>query len=338
MSKPKPKISISKIFKTIVLPRWKILSFGIVLIIITSLADLTIPLLIKPLIDEVIAQGDTDQLRNIVLFAVGSVIVSSGSAFLLTLLLSVEAQHLISVLRAQVQAHLLRLPLKFFDNNKTGALVNRIMNDVEGVRNLVGTGLVQLVGGTLKAIVCLVLLFSVNWQLTLYIIVPVIVFGFISMKAFSYIRPIFRERSVINAEVNGRLTETLGGVRVIKGFNAEPQEIKVFEKGVHKLFTNVKKSLVSTSILTNSGSLLLGFAAAAIIGIGGSMVIANPAAFSTGDLFSFTFLLALMIAPILQMSNIGTQLTEAFAGLDRTEELMNMEPEDDDSIRNNHHP
>ena len=333
MSKPKPKISISKIFKTIVLPRWKILSFGIVLIIITSLADLTIPLLIKPLIDEVIAQGDTDQLRNIVLFAVGSVIVSSGSAFLLTLLLSVEAQHLISVLRAQVQAHLLRLPLKFFDNNKTGALVNRIMNDVEGVRNLVGTGLVQLVGGTLKAIVCLVLLFSVNWQLTLYIIVPVIVFGFISMKAFSYIRPIFRERSVINAEVNGRLTETLGGVRVIKGFNAEPQEIKVFEKGVHKLFTNVKKSLVSTSILTNSGSLLLGFAAAAIIGIGGSMVIANPAAFSTGDLFSFTFLLALMIAPILQMSNIGTQLTEAFAGLDRTEELMNMEPEDDDSIR-----
>jgi subfamily B ATP-binding cassette protein MsbA len=157
------------------------------------------------------------------------------------------------------------------------------------------------------------------------------VFGFISMKAFAYIRPVFRERSIINAEVNGRLTETLGGIRVIKGFNAEPQEIKVFEKGVHRLFMNIKKSLVSTSLLTNSGSLLLGLAAAAIMGIGGSMVIDN--ALTTGDLFSFTFLLALMVAPILQMSNIGTQLTEAFAGLDRTEELMNMSPEDDGTIR-----
>jgi ABC-type multidrug transport system fused ATPase/permease subunit len=333
MSKPKPKVSLAKVFRTIVLPRWKIIMVGIVLIIVSSLSDLTIPLLIKPLIDEVFVKNDMDQLRNIVLFSVAAVIVSSGSSFLLTLLLSVEAQHLISVLRAQVQKHLLRLPLRFFDNNKTGALVSRIMNDVEGVRNLVGTGLVQLVGGTLKAIVCLVILFSINWQLTLYIIVPVIIFGFISMKAFAFIRPVFRERSVINAEVTGRLTETLGGIRVIKGFNAEPQEMKVFEKGVHKLFMNVKKSLVSTSLLTNSGSLLLGFAAAAIMGIGGSMVVKQGASFTQGDLFSFTFLLALMIAPILQMSNIGTQLTEAFAGLDRTEELMNMEQEDDGSLR-----
>lgn len=329
--KPKAKVSLAKVFKTIVLPRWKILSVGIFLIILTSLTDLTIPLLIKPLVDEVFMNGDLQKLRDIVIFSVLSVIVSSGSSFLLTLLLSVEAQHLISILRAQVQKHLLKLPLKFFDNNKTGALVSRIMNDVEGVRNLVGTGLVQLVGGSLKAAVVLGILIWMSWQLTLYIILPVIVFGFISMKAFAYIRPIFRERSVINAEVNGRLTETLGGIRVIKGFNAEEAEIKVFEKGVHKLFINIKKSLVSTSLLTNSGSLLLGLAAAAIMGIGGSMVVEND--LSAGELFSFTFLVALMVAPILQMSNIGTQLTEAFAGLDRTEELMNMEPEDDGTVR-----
>jgi ABC-type multidrug transport system fused ATPase/permease subunit len=331
MSKPKPKVSLRKVFKTIVLPRWKILSVGLFLIFVTSLTDLTIPLLIKPLVDDVFANGDLTQLRNIVIFSVLSVIVSSGSSFLLTQLLSVEAQHLISILRAQVQKHLLTLPLKFFDNNKTGALVSRIMNDVEGVRNLVGTGLVQLVGGSLKAIVCLAILLSISWTLTLYIIVPVIIFGIISMKAFAYIRPVFRERSVINAEVTGRLTETLGGIRVIKGFNAEHAEMKVFEKGVHKLFMNIKKSLVSTSLLTNSGSLLLGLAAAAIMGIGGSMVIDHG--LTAGELFSFTFLLALMVAPILQMSNIGTQLTEAFAGLDRTEELMNMEPEDDGTIR-----
>jgi ABC-type bacteriocin/lantibiotic exporter with double-glycine peptidase domain len=210
MSKPKPKVSLAKIFKTIVLPRWKILSVGLFLIIISSLTDLTIPLLIKPLIDDVLKNGDLTLLRNIVIFSVVSVIVSSGSSFVLTQLLSVEAQHLISILRAQVQKHLLTLPLKFFDNNKTGALVSRIMNDVEGVRNLVGTGLVQLVGGSLKAIVCLGILLYISWTLTLYIIVPVLIFGIISMKAFAYIRPVFRERSVINAEVTGRLTETLG--------------------------------------------------------------------------------------------------------------------------------
>lgn len=332
MSKPKPKkVSLAKVFKTIVLPRWKILSLGLFLIIISSLTDLTIPILIKPLVDDVLKNGDLTLLRNIVIFSVISVIISSGSAFVLTQLLSVEAQHLISILRAQVQKHLLTLPLKFFDNNKTGALVSRIMNDVEGVRNLVGTGLVQLVGGSLKAVVCLVILLYISWTLTLYIIVPVIIFGIISMKAFAYIRPVFRERSVINAEVTGRLTETLGGIRVIKGFNAEPSEMRVFEKGVHKLFMNIKKSLVSTSLLTNSGSLLLGLAAAAIMGIGGSMVVDHG--LTAGELFSFTFLLALMVAPILQMSNIGTQLTEAFAGLDRTEELMNMEPEDDGTVR-----
>jgi subfamily B ATP-binding cassette protein MsbA len=243
----------------------------------------------------------------------------------------VEAQHLISVLRAQVQKKVLSLPLKFFDNNKSGALVSRIMNDVEGVRNLVGTGLVQLIGGTLTSVIALVLLVKISPMMTVYVLVPVIIFGFIALKAFAYIRPIFRERSVINAEVTGRLTETLSGVRVIKGFNAEEQEVKIFENGVDRLFRNIKKSLVSTSIVTSSGSLLLGLASAGIMGIGGYFTINND--LTMGELLSFTLFLGFLIAPIIQMSNIGTQLTEAFAGLDRTEELMNMEPEDDGSVR-----
>jgi subfamily B ATP-binding cassette protein MsbA len=245
--------------------------------------------------------------------------------------LSVEAQHLISVLRVKVQKQILRLPTRFFDNTKSGALVSRIMNDVEGVRNLVGTGLVQLVGGVLTSVICLVLLIRISPLMTLYVLVPVLIFGFISLKAFAKIRPIFRERGVINAEVTGRLTETLNGVRVIKGFNAEQQEIKSFELGVEKLFLNVKASLISTSIITSSGSFLLGLASTGIMGMGGYLIINHQLTF--GEFLSFTLYLGFMIAPIVQMSNIGSQLTEAFAGLDRTEEIMNMEIEDDGSVR-----
>jgi ABC-type multidrug transport system fused ATPase/permease subunit len=205
------------------------------------------------------------------------------------------------------------------------------MTDVEGIRNLIGTGLVQLIGGTLTSIVCLVILIKISPMLTLYILVPVIILGFISLKAFAYIRPIFKERSVINAEVTGRLIETLNGVRVIKGFNAENSEIRIFEGGVQKLFLNVKKSLTSTSLVTSLGSLLLGFASAAIMGIGGHMMIEHT--LTSGEFLSFTLFLGFMIAPIIQMSNIGSQLTEAFAGLDRTEEIMNMSPEEDKEVR-----
>jgi subfamily B ATP-binding cassette protein MsbA len=205
------------------------------------------------------------------------------------------------------------------------------MNDVEGVRNLVGTGLVQLVGGLLSSVICLVLLIRISPMMTLYVLVPVTIFGLISLKAFAYIRPIFRERGVLNAEVTGRLTETLNGVRVIKGFNAEAQEIKTFENGVDRLFQNVKKSLTSTSLVTSSATFLLGLATTGIMGIGGYMIVQQE--MTVGDFFSFTLFLGFMIAPIVQMSNIGSQLTEAFAGLDRTEELMNMEPEDDVSTR-----
>jgi subfamily B ATP-binding cassette protein MsbA len=230
-----------------------------------------------------------------------------------------------------VQKQLLRLPVRYFDNNKSGALVSRVMNDVEGVRNLVGTGLVQLIGGLLTAVVSLILLIRISPSMTLYTLIPISIFGLISMKAFSTIRPIFRERGKINAEVTGRLTETLNGVRVIKGFNAETQEVKVFENGVQRIFLNVKKTLTTTSLVTSSATFLLGLASVAIMGMSAYKIVQNE--MTQGDFLSFTLYLGFMIAPIVQMSNIGSQLTEAFAGLDRTEEIMNMDPDDDGRVR-----
>src|SRR5690606_32636040 len=196
----------------------------------------------------------------------------------------------------------------------------------------VGTGLAQLIGGVLTSIICLGILVYISPSLTLFVLLPVSIFGLISLKAFSKIRPIFQERGVINAQVTGRLTETLGGVRVIKGFNAEAQEIKTFEEGVNRLFLNVKKSLITTSLVTSSATLLLGLASAGIMGIGGHMIINEG--LSLGDFVAFTLFLGFMIAPIVQMSNIGSQLTEAFAGLDRTEEIMNTPLEDAGQERN----
>jgi ABC-type multidrug transport system fused ATPase/permease subunit len=323
----KSRVTIGHVFKTIVWPRRKIIAVGLVLIVISRLSGLVLPGATKYLMDDVIPKGDIELLKLLLIAVVGSITVQAITSFLLTKLLSVEAQHLISVLRAQVQKQILRLPIRFFDNSKSGELVSRIMTDVEGVRNLVGTGLVQLVGGLLSAVICLVLLIKISPMMTLYLLVPVLIFGLISMKAFAKIRPIFRERGKINAQVTGRLTETLNGIRVIKGFNAEAQEIKTFEKGVEKLFLNVKESLTSTSIVTSSATFLLGLASTCILGIGSYMIINND--LTVGDFFSFTIYLGFLIAPIVQMSNIGSQLTESFAGLDRTEEIMNLTPEDD---------
>ena len=267
----------------------------------------------------------------LILVVTGAILVQALTSFSLTRLLSVEAQLLISKLRAKVQKKVLSFPISYFDNNKSGALVSRIMSDVEGVRNLVGTGLVQLFGGTVTAIISLVLLINISGKMTLFVLTPVFLFAIIALKAFGYIRPIFRKRGVINAEVKGRLTETLNGVRVIKGFNAEEQENISFEKGVDRLFQNVKKSLTATAIMTSSSAFLLGLASVGIMGMGGAMIIEGT--LTTGDFLAFTLLLGFMVAPIVQMSNIGSQLTEAFAGLDRTEEIMNMDSEACDQLR-----
>ena len=327
----KSKITLSYVIKTFVWPRRGILSVGLVLIVISRLSGLILPGASKYLMDDVIVNKDFDMLKLLLLAVTGAILLQSVTSFLLTRLLSVEAQRLISILRAQVQKKILRLPVRFFDDNKSGELVSRIMTDVEGVRNIVGTGLVQLVGGTLTAVISFFLLISISPMMTLLVLVPILIFGVISIKAFSYIRPIFRERGKINADVTGRLVETLNGVRVIKGFNAEKQEIKTFEKGVDRLFQNVKKSLTSTSLITSSATFLLGLASAGIMGIGGYMMIDNE--LSVGDFLAFTLYLGFMIAPIVQMSNIGSQLTEAFAGLDRMEEIMNMDEEDSEEER-----
>jgi len=331
-TKSKSKVTIGHVFKTIIWPRKNILLVGLVLIIISRLASLVLPGASKFLMDDVIADGNIEMLKILLIVVGASIIVQAITSFLLTKILSVEAQRLIAILRAKVQKQILKLPIRFFDNNKSGALVSRIMSDVEGVRNLVGTGLVQLFGGILTAVISLFLLINISPMMTLYVLVPVSIFGFISLKAFGYIRPIFRQRRVINAEVTGRLTETLSGVRVIKGFNAEPQEVKTFEGGVDRLFQNVKKSLTSTSLVTSSATFLLGVASTGIMGIGGYMIVNGE--LTIGEFLSFTLYLGFMIAPIIQMSNIGSQLTEAMAGLDRMEEIMNMSPEDDGTVRN----
>ncbi len=331
MSELKNKVTAAQAFREFIWPRRKIVLIGLLLIVISRLASLVLPGASKYLIDEVIVKKDMYMLKILLAIVSGSIIVQAITSYLLTKLLSVEAQHLISQLRIKVQKKILSLPISFFDNNKSGALVSRIMTDVEGVRNLVGTGLVQLIGGTLTSIISLALLIKINPMMTFYVLVPVALFAIVAIKAFSYIRPIFKMRGVINAEVTGRLTETINGVRVIKGFNAEEQESKSFEKGVDQLFLNIKKSLTSTAIINSSATLLLGLASAGIMGMGGYLIIKGEMTF--GEFLSFTLYLGFMIAPIVQMSNIGSQLTEAFAGLDRTEEIMNMDPEDDKLIR-----
>lgn len=325
------KVSIAKVFKTIIWPRKNYLFLGLALIVISRLSGLVLPLASKYLIDDIIPFGNLEFLQWLIIAVAAAVVVQSISSYALTQILSVEAQNLISKLRAQVQSHIIRLPIRFFDSAKTGELVSRVMTDVEGVRNLVGTGLAQMVGGILTSLICLVLLIVISPLLTLFVLIPVGIFAIISLKAFSKIRPIFRERGKINAEVTGRLTETLGGIKVIKGFNAETQEITTFEDGVNRLFLNIKSSLTTTSFVTSAATLLLGLASAGIMGIGGYMIINED--LTLGDFLAFTLLLGFMIAPILQMSNIGSQLSEAFAGLDRTEELMNLSLENAEGNR-----
>ncbi|MBI3482393.1 MAG: ABC transporter ATP-binding protein [Bacteroidetes bacterium] len=323
----KSKVTIGQVFKTIIWPRKKLLFIGLILIFISRGAGLVAPWATKPFMDDILVKKDLDKLPMLLTLVMVAISVQAVTSFLLTKLLSVEAQHLISVLRSKVQKHLLRLPTRFFDNQKSGALVSRVMNDVEGVRNLVGTGLVQLIGGILTAVISVGFLVYISPWMTLFVLLPMSIFGVITLKAFSIIRPVFRERGKITADVTGRLTETLNGIRVIKGFNAEPQEIKVFEDGVEKLFLNVKKSLTSTSIVTSSGAFLVGLASVGIMGLSGYFDL------TAGAFLQFTMFMVFMIAPIVQMSNIGSQLTEAFAGLDRTEELMNTPVEDDISVR-----
>ena len=307
------------------------MALGLFLILINRLAGLVLPASTKYLVDDVIAGGNIGLLYKLLALVGGAVAVQAATSFTLTMILSVEAQHLIAQLRSQVQRHVLELPVRIFDDAKSGELVSRIMDDVQGVRNLVGTGLVQLVGGTVTAIVALVFLIRIDPIMTALAIVPLAAFGLVSTRAFKTLRPAFRERGAIRAEVTGRLTEALGGIRVIKGFHAVEKEGEIFFQGVLRIFDNVKRTLTTSSGVTSLGTFFVGSASVLIMGYGGRLIVQDQ--LTLGDLFSFTLFLGFLIAPIVQMANIGTQMTEAFAGLDRTSELLSWPREDDDPLR-----
>jgi len=312
-------------------PRRKILAIGFALMIISRVCGLVLPVSSKYLIDNVIGKNQLRLLVPLVLAVLGATVIQGVSGYAITQLVSKAGQRLIAELRAKVQAHIGRLPVSYYDSNKTGTLVARIMTDVDGIRNLLGTGLIEFAGGILTAVLVLGYLLHLSVMLTSIALVIIIGFASVLRKAFGTIRPIFRERGKINAEVTGRLTESLGGVRVVKGYHAEAREEAVFESGVQRLLNNVLKSLTATSIMSLSATVLMGAVGAVIMYVGARQITAK--AMTLGDFVTFTALLAFLIAPMFQLVNIGTQLTEALAGLERTREVLRERPEDEDPRR-----
>ncbi len=299
--------------------------------IINRLCGLVLPASTKFLIDNVLGKHQFQYLLWIVFAVLGATAIQGITSFSLTQLLSKAAQRLIAELREKVQRHIGRLSVSYYDSNKTGTLVSRIMNDVEGVRNLVGTGLVEFVGGIMTALFALVILLRISVTMTALAFGVVAIFGVVLSRAFKTIRPIFRERGKITADVTGRLTESLGGVRVVKGYHAEERESAVFVKGVTRLLENVLKSLTAMSVMSLSATLLMGIVGATMMYMGANQIAAGK--ITLGDFVTFTAFLALLVAPIFQVVAIGTQLTEALAGLDRTREVLNERPEDADPRR-----
>ncbi|MGH9719029.1 MAG: ABC transporter ATP-binding protein [Bryobacteraceae bacterium] len=312
-------------------PRRAALGVGLVLMIINRVCGLVLPASTKFFIDDVIGKRNTDLLAPLVLAVLGATLVQGLTSFTLTQLLSKAAQRLIAELRRKVQAHVGRLPVSYYDSNKTGNLVSRIMSDVEGVRNLIGTGLVEFVGGIMTAIIALVFLLRLSPVMTGATLGFMIVFALVLRRAFGTVRPIFRERGKINAEVTGRLTESLGGVRVVKGYHAEDREESVFAAGVERLLNNVLKSLTAISLMSLGATLLMGVVGAAVMYLGAKQIASGT--MTLGDFVTFTAFLAFLAAPMFQIVGIGTQISEALAGLERTREVLRERPEDRDPRR-----
>src|SRR6266404_1492474 len=312
-------------------PRRGLLALGFVLMAINRLSGLVLPASTKYLIDNVIGQRQIRLLTPIVLAVLTATVIQGLTSFTLTQLLSKSAQKMIADMRRQVQAHIGRLPVAYYDANKTGALVSRIMSDVEGVRNLIGTGLVEFVGGVMTAIIALVILIRTSVTMTGVAFAILLVFGYGINKAFATIRPIFRARPKINAEVTGRLTESLSGVRVVKGYHAETREEGVFATGVQRLLDNVLKTLTATSLMSLSAAGLMGIVSAIIMVLGAHKILAGT--MTLGTFFMFNIFLGLLVAPVFQIVAIGTQITEAITGLERTREILNEKLEDDEPGR-----
>jgi subfamily B ATP-binding cassette protein MsbA len=312
-------------------PRRGLLAIGFLLMAINRLSGLVLPASTKYLIDNVIGQKQIRLLTPIVLAVLTATVIQGLTSFTLTQLLSKSAQKMIAEMRRQVQAHIGRLPVAFYDANKTGALVSRIMSDVEGVRNLIGTGLVEFVGGLMTAVIALVILIRTSVTMTGVAFAILLVFGYGINKAFATIRPIFRARPKINAEVTGRLTESLSGVRVVKGYHAEAREEGVFATGVQRLLDNVLKTLTATSLMSLSAAGLMGIVSAIIMVLGAHKILAGT--MTLGTFFMFNIFLGLLVAPVFQIVAIGTQITEAITGLERTREILNEKLEDDEPGR-----
>lgn len=312
-------------------PRRGLLALGFVLMAINRLSGLVLPASTKYLIDNVIGQKQIRLLTPLVLAVLTATVIQGLTSFTLTQLLSKSAQKMIADMRRQVQAHIGRLPVAFYDANKTGALVSRIMSDVEGVRNLIGTGLVEFVGGLMTAVIALVILIRTSVTMTGVAFAILLVFGYGINKAFSTIRPIFRARPKINAEVTGRLTESLSGVRVVKGYHAEAREEGVFATGVQRLLDNVLKTLTATSLMSLSAAGLMGIVSAIIMVLGAHKILAGT--MTLGTFFMFNIFLGLLVAPVFQIVAIGTQITEAITGLERTREILNEKLEDEEPGR-----
>ena len=304
----------------------KRLALGLCLMLIGRLAGLVLPACSKFLIDDVIGKQRYDMLPLLALAAGAATLVEGGIAFSLSQILGVAAQHAITDMRRSIEAHVIRLPVRYFDSTQTGVLISRIMNDAEGIRNLVGTGLVQLTGSVVTGILALGVLFYLNWKLTLATLVVLAAFGTVMTQAFRKLRPIFRERGKIYAEVTGRLGESLGGIRIVKSYTAEKREHLVFTHGVHRLFRNVARSMTGVSATQASSTVVVGIVGVIVMLIGGRAIIAGE--MTIGDLVMYVFFTGLMASPLVQIASIGTQITEAFAGLDRINEIKQMTAED----------
>ena len=329
--KPKNKVNYKRAWaeaRELVWRHRRSLTIGMILMVVNRLSGLVLPASSKYVIDEVLAKNRADLLLWVALATFIAVIVSAITSFALSQVVSIAAQEAIADMRMNVQRHVLHLPVSYFDSTKTGILISRIMSDAEGVRNLVGTGIVQLVGGFFTAIVGIVVLFALNWRLTAIVLVVLITFGALMSVAFSRLRPLFRERSVINAEVTGRLAESLGGVRVVKVYVAEKREEKLFGEGVTRLFDNVRKTITGTSLVGAGATLIIGAIGLIMIIFGGRAILNGT--MTLGGLVMYIFFIGLVATPLIQIANIGTQISEAFAGLDRIREIREMSTEDDE--------
>ena len=333
MAKEKKSLKFTTVWREardIVWQRRGRLGIGLAMVVVNRLASLVLPSSSKYLVDEVIGNGRGEILGWLALAVAGAALIQGLSSFFLSQILGVAAWHAITEMRKSVQQHVIRLPISYFDSTKSGVLISRIMTDAEGLRNLVGTGIVQLIGGLITASVALSVLFYLNWQLTLITLSVLGIFGAIMATVFKKIRPLFRERSEINAEVTGRLSESLSGNRIVKAYTAEKREDRIFGDGVHRLYENVAKSITAVSGASAGSTLLFGIIGSLMMWIGGRAVL--DGSMSLGDFVSYVFFTGMVAVPMVQISNIGTQITEAFAGLDRIRDLQKevTEEEDDD--------